>query len=61
MNCVLNSFLGIILTIAISSLPKSTAQAQVTNFDNFLDWCNQKDNISPEAKLTVEAILVKYW
>lgn len=58
-NCVLNSILGITLTIGISSIPKSNAQAQATNFDNFFDWCNQKDNISTEAKRTVEAILVK--
>ncbi|OZH55749.1 hypothetical protein AFK68_02580, partial [Hydrocoleum sp. CS-953] len=49
-----------IFTIGISSIPKSTTQAQVTNFDNFFDWCNQKDNISSEAKRTVEAILVKF-
>ncbi|NES04324.1 MAG: hypothetical protein F6K22_16700 [Okeania sp. SIO2F4] len=40
MNCVLNSILGITLTIAIFSIPKSNTQAQVTNFDNFFDWCN---------------------
>ncbi len=60
MNCVLNYILGITLTIAISSIPKSNTQGQVINFNNFFDWCNQKDNISSEAKRTVEAILVKF-